>query len=296
MSIPEELSCRVMYDSGWKCVVCTDRKAMQIHHIDMDKNNNTYDNLVYLCGTHHIEAHSTSTMARVLTAERLIDARDRHNSEIKAGRASEIPLNKFRGGINWGYINHSRVIQCLRSIVLDPKTTTKLNQMKSRGLVDETGIIDLPSREVLSANYTGNAYYDYYADGDDHRVHNLYECFLDNIVQQVDIFQFEGRWWQDELQLQMLKSGVFVFLRESTSFKGIEKTQKNEHRRARIRKENLELEYFVDTQDMFGTTSMTTSFRGNSHVSALILVKSIESQDGKIKVECTPIALGVKYA
>ncbi len=41
-----------------KCVVCGEHKIMSIHHYDHDHNNNSPENLVVLCPTHHQYVHS----------------------------------------------------------------------------------------------------------------------------------------------------------------------------------------------------------------------------------------------
>ena len=40
-----------------ECVVCKEPKVLDVHHIDEDKTNNSIDNLVVLCPTHHYAYH-----------------------------------------------------------------------------------------------------------------------------------------------------------------------------------------------------------------------------------------------
>lgn len=42
-----------------ECVICgfIERSALQVHHIDNDRNNNTIDNLIILCANHHCMVH-----------------------------------------------------------------------------------------------------------------------------------------------------------------------------------------------------------------------------------------------
>lgn len=55
------------------------------------------------------------------------------------------------------------------------------------------------------------------------------------------------------------------------------------------------IEFYVDTRDMFGTTSMTESFSGRQTCAALLHVKSVNEADGKLVLACTPIAMGVSF-
>ena len=41
-----------------ECVVCSENKIVEVHHIDEDRTNNKMDNLVPLCPTHHGYWHS----------------------------------------------------------------------------------------------------------------------------------------------------------------------------------------------------------------------------------------------
>jgi len=41
-----------------KCVVCPENKIVTVHHLDEDHNNNSPENLIPLCPTHHQYVHS----------------------------------------------------------------------------------------------------------------------------------------------------------------------------------------------------------------------------------------------
>jgi 5-methylcytosine-specific restriction endonuclease McrA len=41
-----------------KCVVCGEDKIIDVHHYDENKNNNSTENLIPLCPTHHRYWHS----------------------------------------------------------------------------------------------------------------------------------------------------------------------------------------------------------------------------------------------
>lgn len=42
-----------------KCVICgfDEFSALQVHHIDQNRNNNDVDNLIVLCANHHCMIH-----------------------------------------------------------------------------------------------------------------------------------------------------------------------------------------------------------------------------------------------
>jgi hypothetical protein len=41
-----------------KCVICDEDKILDVHHFDLDRNNNNPNNLIPLCPTHHMYYHS----------------------------------------------------------------------------------------------------------------------------------------------------------------------------------------------------------------------------------------------
>jgi hypothetical protein len=54
---PEQYSIRAKRMGMDSCCVCGEREVLDIHHIDMDRSNNTMDNLMPLCPTHHMYIH-----------------------------------------------------------------------------------------------------------------------------------------------------------------------------------------------------------------------------------------------
>lgn len=43
---------------GHKCIVCDESKILDVHHLDGNHNNNSVDNIVPMCPTHHRYMHS----------------------------------------------------------------------------------------------------------------------------------------------------------------------------------------------------------------------------------------------
>jgi hypothetical protein len=70
VAIPDELAARVMFDADRTCCVCRAEKArVQIHHIDEDTSNNSYDNLTVVCLHCHSDLHASGGFVRRLTPE-----------------------------------------------------------------------------------------------------------------------------------------------------------------------------------------------------------------------------------
>lgn len=66
--IPDDLVARVLYASDRQCCICRDGNTrIQIHHIDGDPSNNSFENLTVICLDHHSQAHSKEAFVRNLT-------------------------------------------------------------------------------------------------------------------------------------------------------------------------------------------------------------------------------------
>lgn len=72
----EELKIEVIHKSNNRCCICQ-TPFIQIHHIDMNHNNNIFDNLAPLCPNCHNQAHTRSNMSINLTPERIKALRDK---------------------------------------------------------------------------------------------------------------------------------------------------------------------------------------------------------------------------
>ena len=84
--IPEQLRLEIIEKCNNRCCVCQ-TPFVQIHHIDEDPSNNTFDNLVALCPNCHSQAPSRSHMTVNLTEGRLKQLRDRWYAYCEARRA-----------------------------------------------------------------------------------------------------------------------------------------------------------------------------------------------------------------
>ena len=68
--IPDDLAAEVMFASDRTCCICRlEKHKVQIHHIDEDPSNNTFENLAVICLHCHSDAHSTGAFVRNLAPE-----------------------------------------------------------------------------------------------------------------------------------------------------------------------------------------------------------------------------------
>ena len=87
--IPKNISAQVLYASDGTCCVCAELgrgKRVQIHHIDGNRNNHTFDNLAVLCFECHNKTQERGGFAQQLTAEVVIEYRKNWNNRVCSRR------------------------------------------------------------------------------------------------------------------------------------------------------------------------------------------------------------------
>lgn len=304
-SIPKGFKYKLLYESQYVCAVCQ-KNGCHIHHIDQDHSNNTEDNLVVLCVAHHDEAHTKRTLSHNLDPAALRAAKKCWISTVQQKRLATASVSGqkimtaeetlFSEGAAWGYINHNRVAQLARLELLPAGDREYFEYCYKVGIIDKKGIPIKPKVWKISDSYIANSVYDWYEFGDGLRLHMLYSAFVDQICRSSHPIHLEPRNWTRASILNLVRPGTFVFIEKAFYFKMIHQSNENQHRHCRTFKRRIHIEFFVDTRDMFGTTSKTVSFIGHKTCAALLQVKSLEeTATSVLKLHCTPIALGVGF-
>jgi hypothetical protein len=301
--IPEKQRQELFYESNYCCVVCQGRGS-HIHHIDHNNSNNESDNLVVVCQPHHDDAHTKRELSQNLTPAHLKNFKARWTSQVAAERERKASVSGQKEtadfltkiGLTWGYINHKRVAQLVDDDMLTGTNPALFRRCKASRLVDERGIIIKPTSWVSSGEPLRSTIYDWFPYGDDQALHLLYSDFVDQISRRVKPIHLFERNWNKTFVRDILNHGDFIFLIKDNYFKETRNDGDSIHIRGLARKNNIVIEYFVDTIDMFGTTSITVSFQGHNTCSALLQIKSIDTTlPDQMTIRCTPIALGVCF-
>ena len=94
--IPDSIVNQIMIKSDRMCY-CGKREGEQIHHIDGDRTNNDFDNLVFACLRCHDDATVTNPLIRRPNASQVKAMRNRHYAEIE--KRAQIKLEKFSESI-----------------------------------------------------------------------------------------------------------------------------------------------------------------------------------------------------
>ena len=101
--IPKALATEVMFAADSTCCVCRENgKAVQIHHIDGNPSNNTFENLVVLCLEHHNQTQMSGGFGRKLDAPLVTLYRDEWLKAVKGRRApaNERAVTKVVEGVS----------------------------------------------------------------------------------------------------------------------------------------------------------------------------------------------------
>ncbi len=303
--LPAALKNHIMYESGFVCAICQE-PGCQIHHIDGDHSNDVEENLICICNKHHGEAHTKRELSQNLDPKSLRHAKKMWNEAMRSKRDATASVsgqiakpgneNFASLGITWGYINHKRVNQMVKIASLAPQDKELLDFCVSRGIVDDYGIPIEPENPTRSDSYLRNSIYDTYSHSDGQRLHKFYVALVDSLSRTRPLIHLEREWWTKARVREMLEPGSLFFVQTSFYFKPVDKTAENEQRRVHTKRKKVSIEFFVDTQDMFGTTSMTVSFQGHQACGAFLHLKSMaEADTGELILSCTPIGLGVGF-
>ncbi len=87
-SIPSDLAAEVLFASDYTCCVCRRErgKTVIIHHIDVNPNNNTFENLSVLCLECHNKTQIKGGFGRTLNTPLVIKYRDEWLKRVKLRR------------------------------------------------------------------------------------------------------------------------------------------------------------------------------------------------------------------
>jgi hypothetical protein len=300
--LPEALAQKVLYDSAYACSICQSTTGLHVHHVDKDNSNNVETNLVVLCQSHHDEAHTHHELSRNLTGSRIntskktwLEEVQRKRSQIATRSGNKEILQCDFISTQWGYINHSRVAQT----VIDPKNDGEggalFKNCRFLGTVDEKGRILRPRDLSPPKSPLHGTIYDWFPHTHDWHLHALYSNYVDELAKRMNPFHVTDQSWKKSLLKNQLVPGRAAFLNRGFYFKQIETCTDHIQLKVHTFKTKIEFIFQANTRDMFGTTSIVSSFSGHKSAAAFVVIKSQEEVNGKLVFHCTPIAMGVGF-
>ncbi len=292
--ISNALATSILYRCAKTCCVCKiPQKALQIHHIDENTENNVEENLVALCQDCHDEAHTNHRLSQNLTEERLIAFKNRWEEEI-AERASEAML-PHSDGISqamWTYVNHQWLPEIMRAkhVSFDPE---RFSLLRAENLIDEDGF---PIFQTEPRGRVLATVYDHFDCADARHLHLMYIDAVDKLILNSNPIELGAIWKKSEMR-SVLNPGALCFCIRGFRFKRIGRREnKEENRLAYAQSKGIRIEFLVNTRHMYGDSSLYLHFTGNSVVAVLMIVRNIVTENGLLLIQATPLAMGTGFS
>jgi len=286
--IPSALAHRLLYAAARTCCVCRDRsKAVQLHHVDQNNENNVESNLVVICNDCHDEAHTHHSNSRNLDPREIRRCKATWIAEVSERSAeSKVPQPSALGKASWTYINHEKLPRILRA--LDIRYDAPLfARLRADGVIDGDGIpvflVESPNRPLVTV-------YDRFEWDDSQRLHELYARAIDALIRKVSPLELGAIWSKREFR-DLVVPGSFCFAMRGFRFKTASRAAGVEDRIVYTSANGIQIRMHANTRHMFGDSALHTHFRGNSVTSALMLAKQVVSAEGSLVLHATPLAM-----
>ncbi|HEP8235819.1 HNH endonuclease signature motif containing protein [Pseudomonas aeruginosa] len=290
IAIPKSLVDEILYKSAKTCCTCRiPRLPVEVHHIDQNPSNNTYDNLVVLCRNCHSDAHSKSAMSKNLTPERLTYNKKQWEKDVAERAALAMTPGANLSQAVWTFTNHQRLPQILkaRGIAFNNEI---FNNLLERKIIDSFGI-PYQSKKPESGLTT---IYDYLEYLDGHRLHYMYCEAVDDLIKSCNPIELGAIWSRTEIK-NLVSPGDICFCMRGFRFKRGEIKNNAEDREVYAIADGIEIRLLANTRHMFGSSALYDSFVGNRFVAILMLVKNIDIEGNRLVIRATPLAMGAGF-
>lgn len=253
--------------------------------------DDTYDNLILLCPTHHTivdkaEADFPVQLLRKWKHDWESEVKRRLLPRMSAasGNALEMRL--------WAYFNFDLVLRLRKS--LHPGPLDLPPDLWPNGVVDSDGF-PLDGRDVSNQPRT---VYDTWPLNRARALQRFYSGMVEQIIQTNPPLDLDDVWGIRKMR-GLLYPSALAFLNRRCTLKTTRRTGEREERRVICQARGVKLTFQIDTWNAYSNSSLTLHFRGTSRIAALLLIRSIECSrdDGRsrLAVKATPVALGTGF-
>lgn len=289
--LPRELEDTILYKTAKTCCVCRiPRTPVEIHHIDQNPANNVEENLIAICRNCHDEAHTKHALSKNLTAERLIEFKERWEQEVAERSAvAMLPSSNLRQAM-WTYINHQRLPSVMNAFGVE-FDKRMLSFLVGRKVVDAFGI---PIFQIKSRGGGLKTIYDRFEWDDSQRIHSLYMNAVDSLILRSSPVEIGAVWTKTEIR-SILKPGSLCFCMRGFHFKSTPRINGEEDRLIYAKSKNIQIEFSANTRHMYGSSALYGNFTGHRFAATLLLTKEISNEGGILVVRATPLAMGAGF-
>lgn len=256
--------------------------------------DDSYDNLILLCTNHHtlIDKASADYPADLLHTwkqdwEAEVKRRLIQRVSICGGDGFDMRL--------WTYFNFGMILKLYQSRCPDGQALGPLPDLQADGIVNREGF---PLRGE-NAGEVQHTVFDSWPQDKAHELQGFYSGMVEQMIHEDPPIDLDEVWGIRKLR-GLLYPTALSFINRACRFKAIPDGGEHEHRSVRCRARGIEIEFQIDTWNVYSNSSLHLHFRGYSRVTALLYIRSIERplQTGSVKllIKATPLAIGTGFA
>ena len=288
--VPKSLQSMIYYKSANTCAVCRRRDIpTQIHHIDKNPNNNTFDNLILLCNNCHDEAHTHHDLSQNLTQDKLIFCKLEWEKEVEKRSISAMTYSGVSSSLNWTYFNFSLIPQSIIHFGINYKNE-KYHYLKSNNIInDEIDVLN-GKNETIQHFYLPTLF-DNMNINNAHILRSYYQYLVNMLIEKVVPYEIDAIWRRTEIKT-LVKPNSYIYFSNVMYFSLVDKKNECETKKIYMHAKGIKVEGYIYSNYMFSSSSQYKTFCGHNTVTGFYLVKHIEKDSKYLVIHVTPIALG----
>ena len=299
--ISEEVVCQLLYKSRRSCCVCRmPNLPIIIHHIYpwSESKDHRIENLAVLCLNCHGEAHTKRETAQNLTPERIQYSKQKWEEMVCTQDLQALirPSSWESNTAMWDYFNHTRLLTLARSIQID---TAQILNSPIFSNQHFPSISDHSTEKTNVENPGADVPY-FYAALNPIRAAELYghfERLLYELLGRTGFVNLTSEWSRSSVN-SIVRPGNIIACTGAFRFKWLHNHQKagpGQNRRVRKSKRGIELHFQIDGWEATSSSAHHTHLSGIWVSTAVLLVRSVSRDEGRIIIACTCLAIGTGF-
>jgi len=286
-TISQNLKYKLFYNCARTCCVCKCQKnPIQIHHIDNNPSNNIYENLIVLCSNCHDEAHTDHKLTNNLTTKELIHHKTLWEENIKKLSSHAMLPISISNCAMWTFINYEKIPRILKNIGLEFEKI-EFNNLLLKNVIDKNAT---PIFQKASDDKKYITIYDRLEWDNATKLHNMYMDAIDNLVEYINPLELGAIWSKIEIK-NLVNTGDICFAIRGFHFKENEIKNNKASRYIYATSKNIEIRMYANTQYIYGDSALYGHFSGHSFIGILMLIKEIKTENNKLIINATPLAM-----
>ena len=299
--IPAKTLHIVLFGSAYTCCICRDKShPIIVHHLiewAVSRNHNI-SNLSVLCLNCHAKAHSKSTISLNLTPERIRKAKATWEKTVRKNELRDLFTKSswnLLSGI-WDYFNHSRIIDTICQLGIDPTKVAGYNVLYANGSINSDGSYvwpapPAPCMEKLQFMYQGGI------PGMANTLQNFYANLVRKILESTKFVDLTYN-FRKSAALNLLHINDFICVTGGHRFKSFHNIQTlgpGQMREGYRQANGLRIAFKFDAWETTSSSSHNVHLRNMWRCTTISIVRSISLGKKMHTVDCTCLAIGTGF-